>query len=78
MSMSEKNKDVFIVVKNGVSQPIHCDKCNKKTKHYFHGEPFDTIVFLAMCFFVIGIIIALLANGRLTCSKCKNSFVWWK
>jgi len=65
-----------IRIKDGITDPMHCQICGKKTKHYV-SQPFPALVVLAMMFLVIGIIIAFLAQQRLTCSKCGNSYIRW-
>jgi flagellar biosynthesis GTPase FlhF len=65
-----------IRIKDGITDPMHCQVCEKKTKHYV-SLPFPLIVTLAMCFFVVGFILGLLAKCRLTCSKCGNSYISW-
>ena len=65
-----------IRIKDGITDPMHCQVCEKKTKHYV-SLPFPVIVSLAMCFFVVGFILIILAKCRLTCSKCGNSYISW-
>jgi hypothetical protein len=65
-----------IRIKDGITDPMHCQVCEKKTKHYV-SEPFPLIVSIAICFFVVGLILIILAKCRLTCSKCGNSYISW-
>ena len=66
----------WIKFKDGMTEPIHCDQCNKKTKHYVTA-PFHPLVTGLLFCIVIGLIIVMLADTRFTCNKCENSYINW-